>query len=78
MEVEITAFHVEHSCTKHIARHQVGGELNPAELRVDELADGASHQRLCHSGHALKQYVAVCEYRGQNQIYGEMLAYNNF
>jgi len=42
-----------------VGRHQVGGELNAAEMQVQGLAQGADEHGLADAGYALQQRVAA-------------------
>ena len=70
MEVERLCLHIEHRGTKHVARHEVGCELDAAEARVDEAGDEAGQQRLCHAGHTLYQHMAVGKDGGEHEVDG--------
>ncbi len=48
-----------------VGRHQVGRELDPVEVAVDDVGDGAHQHRLAEAGHAFEQDVAVGQESGQ-------------
>ena len=51
-----------------VGRHQVGRELDALEGDVEDLADGADHERLGQAGHADEQAVAAREDGGQDLL----------
>ena len=58
----------EHVGPGDVRRHQVGGELDPLELGVENLGDRADDKRLGQPGHADQQAMAAREDRRQNLI----------
>ena len=58
----------------HIARQQVGRELDPLELYAERRAQRLDEQGLGESGHALKQHVAVGEQRHEHALDDGILA----
>jgi hypothetical protein len=50
---------LQHLGADDVGGHQVGGELDALELKVQHLRDGADHQRLGHAGQADQQRVAA-------------------
>jgi hypothetical protein len=55
-----------------VGRHQVGSELNAAELEREGLGQGADHQRLGQPWHADEQAVPFGEHRDQ-QLFDHLL-----
>ena len=68
VEVELRRLHVEHRGAEHIARHEVGGELQAAEAGVDEPREEAGQQGLGHTGHTLEQHMAVGQDGGEEHV----------
>ena len=48
-----------------VGGHEVGRELDPVEVAVDHVGDGAHQHRLAEAGNALEQDVAVGQQAGQ-------------
>ena len=59
MKVKIIGFHIEHSGTQYVARHQVRRKLDTAEVRIDQTSRQSGKQCLCNSRHAFYQYVTI-------------------
>ena len=57
-----------------IRRHQVGRELDAAELHAQRLRQRANQQRLAQAGHAFEQHVAAREQRDQGLAYDLVLS----
>lgn len=58
-EAELSLLHVEYRRTGDIGRHQIGGELNAADLATQYRANVAHKQRLTQTRHTLNQDVAA-------------------
>ena len=59
MKVKIIGFHIEHSGTQYVARHQVRRKLDTAEVRIDQTSRQSGKQCLCNSRHTFNQYVTI-------------------
>jgi hypothetical protein len=59
---------VEHRGSGNVRRHQVWGELDALEGRVQDLADARDHERLGESGHADEEAVAAGEDGGEDLL----------
>ena len=57
-----------------VGRHQVGGELNAAERKVERPRQGADHQRFGQAGNAFQQAMAAAEERNQQLLDHGVLA----
>ena len=55
-----------------VGRHQVGGELDAAEVQRQALGQGADHQRLGQPGHAFEDAVAAAE-QGDQQLLDDLV-----
>ena len=64
--------HVEDRCAGDVRGHQVGGELDAAELAAEHAAQRADEQRLAQAGHAFDQHVAAGE-QGDERAQHEFL-----
>jgi len=51
-----------------VARHQVGSELDPLEVEVEHLREGAGDQGLGEAREVLDEHVAVGEDREKDQL----------
>ena len=70
-EAELLRLHVEDRRPGDVGGHQVGGELDAAELAAQHAAQRPHEERLAQAGHALDQHVAVGEQghqRAQHQF----------
>ncbi len=56
-----------------VRRHQVGRELDAAELEAERQAEGPDQQRLGGAGHAFEQHVPAGEERGDRLADGGLL-----
>src|SRR6185295_17474376 len=57
-----------------VARHEVGGELDPLEGPADETRDRAREKRLRRTGHALDEHVAAEHERDEREPDGLILS----
>ena len=57
-----------------VGRHQVGRELDAAEVEVEDLAHRLDEFGLAEAGHAFEQNVAAAEHRGQRAFDDALLA----
>ena len=55
-----------------VGRHQVGRELDAAEVQRQALGQGADHQRLGQAGHAFEDAVAPAE-QGDQQLLDDLV-----
>jgi hypothetical protein len=46
---------------ENVGGHEVGSELNAAELETDGIGEGLDEQRLGEAGHAAQQAVPACK-----------------
>ena len=70
-EAELLRLHVEDRRAGDVRGHQVGRELNAAELAAQHAAQRAHEQRLAQARHAFDQHVAAGEQghqRAQHQL----------
>jgi len=51
-----------------VGRHQVGRELNPLEFEIEDLCQGAHHQRLGQAGYAFEEAVSTGKDRSKNLL----------
>ena len=58
----------------NVGGHQVGRELDAAEVQRQHVAECANQQRLTETRHTLEQYVAAAEQRDKHLAYGVLLA----
>ena len=77
MEIKIVCFHVEYGSAEYVTGHQVGCELDPAEVGAYEPRREFGQQRLGNSGNSFNQYMSVCQYSCQQQVYNLFLSYDN-
>ena len=61
VELELAALHVKHRRAQHITRHEVRGELDTAEVRIDETRRQFGKQRLGHARHTFEQHMSVSQ-----------------
>ena len=59
-----------------VARHEVGGELDPVEAELERLRHGLDHERLGEAGHADEERVAARQDRGQDAVHHVFLAHD--
>jgi len=64
--------------SRHVARHQVGRELDPLERQMQRTGQRANEQRLCQAGNAFEQGVAAGEHGDQHLLDYVALADDNF
>ena len=57
-----------HVGARDVRRHQIRGELNALELKLEQLGERADEQRLGQTGYADKQGVAATEYSGKHLL----------
>ena len=50
----------------NVGGHQIGRELDAAELEIEHFCDGADHECLGHAGHADQQGVAAANHRHED------------
>ena len=62
-EAQLALLAVDDHRAGDVARHQVGGELDPPGADVEGAGEGAHEQGLGHAGHALHQHVAAAQQR---------------
>src|SRR5262245_50071623 len=67
---------VEQVGAEHVARHQVGGELDTAELQVQTSPECARDHGLGGAGHALEQDVTADQEAREHQVDDRILADN--
>src|SRR5205085_5671933 len=67
-ELEVRNALVEDRRAGHVRRHQVGRELDAAELHARDLRERARNQRLREAGEVLDQDVAVREQPEQDEL----------
>ncbi|CDE81697.1 putative uncharacterized protein [Bacteroides thetaiotaomicron CAG:40] len=77
MKVKIIGFHIEHSGTQYVARHQVRCKLDTAEVRIDQTSRQSGKQCLCNSRHTFNQYVTIGKDGCQHQVHRLFLTDNN-
>ena len=77
MKVKLIGFHIEHSGTQHVTRHQVRCELDTAEIRINQAGCQAGKQCLCHSRHSFYQHMTIGKDCRQYQIHRLFLTHNN-
>ena len=65
---------LEHVGAGDVARHQVGGELHPAERELERLGEGRHHQRFGEPRHAHQEGVSAGEHGGEHSVHGVPLA----
>ena len=59
---------LQHVRAGDVRRHQVGRELDPLELDVEDAGQRADHQRLGQPGHAHQQAMAAGEHGGEHLL----------
>ena len=59
---------VEHVGAGDVRRHQVGRELNPLELHIENLSDRRDHQRLRQTGNTNQQAMPAGENRREDLL----------
>ena len=59
---------LQHVRAGDVRRHQVGRELDPLELDVEDAGQGADHQRLGQARHAHQQAVAAGKDGGEHLL----------
>ena len=69
---------IEDVCAGDVGRHQVGSELNPLELHVQDLSDRRNRQRLRQAGHADQQAMSTGEDRRENLLDDLRLPHDDF
>jgi hypothetical protein len=57
-----------------VRRHQVGRELNPLEIEIEDVGDRLDQQRLRQAGHAGDEAMAAREERNQHLLDDFVLA----
>jgi hypothetical protein len=65
---------LDHLGAEDVRRHQVGRELDAAELQVDGVGECLDQQRLGQPRHAAQQAMAAGEERGQDLLDDRVLA----
>ena len=65
---------VEDLSARHIRRHQVGGELDAAEVEVEDVGKRLDKERLRKAGDAHEERMAAREYRDQRLLDYVLLA----
>ncbi len=66
MKLEVVAD--QHFGTEDVGRHEVGSELDPAELDVEHPAQGRQKLGLAQARYAFKQHVALAEGGGEHRV----------
>jgi hypothetical protein len=66
-------FH-HHVGTRDIGGHQIGGELDTAELQIECSSEGTHQTGLSQTGHALQEYVPTGDHRRQHAADHGLLA----
>lgn len=69
---------VEHIGAGDIGRHQVRGELNAAELDIEQFGDGADDECFGESGDSNEETVAAGEDGGEDLINNRILSDDDF
>ncbi len=64
--------------SRDVGRHQVGRELDPAELQGERIGQRVDHQRLGQSGHADQQAMSLREQGDQHFLDHLLLANDHF
>ena len=73
-EAEFLRLHVEDRRAGNVRGHQVGGELDAAELAAQHAAQGPHEERLAQARHALDEHVSVGEQGHQRPQHQFVLA----
>ena len=73
-KAEFLRLHVEDRRTGDVRGHQVGRELDPAELAAEHAAERADEERLAQAGHAFDQHVAAGKQRHERAEHQLVLA----
>ena len=68
MEHKLGILLVEDGGAQHIAGHEVGCELEPAEPCVDEPGHHFGQQGLGHSRNALEEHMSVGHHSSEQQV----------
>ena len=74
IRVKVAGLEVEQVGAEDVARHQVGRELDAAELQVERAGEALGQEGLGRARRAFQQDVAAGEQRGQHQVDGLGLA----
>ena len=59
MKVKIIGFHIEHSVTQYVARHQVRRKLDPLKIAIQRAGQRFSQCGLAGAGDILQQNMSA-------------------
>ena len=57
---------LQHLGAEDVGRHEVGGELDPAERQIDRRRQGLEEHGLAQAGHAFEQHVALAQHADED------------
>ena len=66
--MELARLHIEDHRPHHVRGHEIGRELDAAELGIDQRRQRLRHQGFCRAGDAFEQHVTPREQRHQHQF----------